>query len=203
MSTVTVKQGDTFSVVCTYTDDAGTAINLTLADGSVTLAKMADVATSTVFYRKTAGTGVPEVQTLATLKTDLGLTGTNSGDQTITLTGDVTGSGTGSFTATVANDAITNAKLANMATATFKGRTTAGTGDPEDLTATQATSLLNVFTSALKGLAPLSGGGTTNFLRADATWADPAQIWMPVVDGSDPPVFIITPDFNLVYVRIV
>lgn len=54
----------------------------TIDNSSVTLAKMADVATATVFYRKTAGTGVPEVQTLATLKTDLGLTGTNSGDQT-------------------------------------------------------------------------------------------------------------------------
>lgn len=43
---------------------------------------MADVATGTLFYRKTAGTGDPEVQTLATLKTDLGLIGTNSGDQT-------------------------------------------------------------------------------------------------------------------------
>jgi hypothetical protein len=32
---------------------------------------MADVATATVFYRKTAGTGTPEVQTLSTLKTDL------------------------------------------------------------------------------------------------------------------------------------
>lgn len=51
---------------------------------------MADVATSTVFYRKTAGTGDPEVQTLATLKTDLGLTGTNSGDQTITNTSNAT-----------------------------------------------------------------------------------------------------------------
>ena len=37
----------------------------------VTLAQMATVATGTVFYRKTAGTGIPEVQTLATLKTDL------------------------------------------------------------------------------------------------------------------------------------
>lgn len=51
-----------------------------IADGSITLAKLADVATGTVFYRKTAGSGAPEVQTLATLKTDLGLTGTNSGD---------------------------------------------------------------------------------------------------------------------------
>jgi hypothetical protein len=50
-----------------------------VADKAVTLAKMADVPTASVFYRKTAATGVPEVQTLATLKADLGLVGTNSG----------------------------------------------------------------------------------------------------------------------------
>lgn len=55
----------------------------TIANSAVTLAKQADVATSTVFYRKTAGTGAPEVQTLATLKTDLSLTGTNNGDVTL------------------------------------------------------------------------------------------------------------------------
>lgn len=53
----------------------------TIDNGAVTLAKQADMATSSVVYRKTAGTGAPEVQSLATLKTDLGLTGTNSGDQ--------------------------------------------------------------------------------------------------------------------------
>lgn len=78
---------------------------------AVTLAKMDDVATGTVFYRTTAGTGVPEVQTLATLKADLGLTGTNSGDQTITLTGDVTGSGTGSFVTAIASGVIVNADV--------------------------------------------------------------------------------------------
>lgn len=88
------------------------------------------------------------------------------------LTGDVTTT-VGTVATTIANDAVTNAKLANMATATLKGRTTAGTGDPEDLTGTQATALLDTFTSALKGLAPSSGGGTTNFLRADGTWAPP------------------------------
>ena len=36
------------------------------------------------------------------------------------------------------------------------------------------TALLNNFTSALKGLVPASGGGTTNFLRADGAWAAPA-----------------------------
>lgn len=54
----------------------------TIDNNTVSLAKMANVATSTVFYRRSALSGSPEVQTLATLKTDLGLTGTNSGDQT-------------------------------------------------------------------------------------------------------------------------
>jgi hypothetical protein len=35
-------------------------------------------------------------------------------------------------------------------------------------------SLIPVFTSIANGLAPLSGGGTSNFLRADGTWAAPA-----------------------------
>jgi len=53
---------------------------LTIGANKVTLAKQAQVATGTVFYRKSAATGNPEVQTLATLKTDLGLAGTNTGD---------------------------------------------------------------------------------------------------------------------------
>ena len=100
--------------------------------------------------------------------------GTNSGDQTITLTGNVTGTGTGSFATTIAVGVVANSMLANVATATFKGRTTSGSGTPEDLTATQATALLNTFTSALKGLVPVSGGGTVNFLRADGSWSAPS-----------------------------
>lgn len=88
------------------------------------------------------------------------------------LTGDVTTT-VGTVSTSIIAGAVTNAKLADVPTATFKGRTTAGTGDPEDLTATQATALLNLFSSTLKGLVPLSGGGTTNFLRADGTWAAP------------------------------
>jgi hypothetical protein len=34
--------------------------------------------------------------------------------------------------------------------------------------------LLDTFTSGAKGLAPASGGGTINFLRADGTWAAPS-----------------------------
>ncbi len=63
--------------------------------------------------------------------------------------------------------------IASVATARLLGRTTAGTGVAEALTGTQATALLDAVTSSAKGLAPASGGGTTNFLRADGTWAAP------------------------------
>lgn len=58
---------------------------LSVANGSITLIKMADVPTGTVFYRKSAGDGPPEVQTLAQLKADLGLSGDNTGDQDLGL----------------------------------------------------------------------------------------------------------------------
>ena len=67
-----------------YVDETALA-TFVLSDKSVTLQKMADVASSTVFYRKTAGSGSPEIQTLAQLKTDLGLAGNNSGDQDLSV----------------------------------------------------------------------------------------------------------------------
>jgi hypothetical protein len=112
---------------------------LTIDNGAVTLTKMADMATDSFLGRDTAGTGSPEVLSVATTKTLLGLTGTNSGDQTITLTGDVTGTGTGSFAATIANDAVTYAKIQNVsATDKLLGRSTAGSGDVEEITCTAA-----------------------------------------------------------------
>ena len=75
---------------------------------------------------------------------------------------------------TLFNNSVANAALADMPTARLKGRTSAGTGDPEDLTAAEATALLNTFTAALKGLVPASGGGVSAFLRADGSWSAPA-----------------------------
>src|SRR5574343_398490 len=67
------------------------------------------------------------------------ISGTNTGDQTITLTGDVTGSGTSSFAATIANDAVTYAKIQNVsATDKVLGRSTAGAGDIEEIACTAA-----------------------------------------------------------------
>lgn len=76
---------------------------------------------------------------------------------------------------TLTANSIGNVALADVPTATLKGRTAAGSGDPQDLTAAQAAALLPAFTSADKGLAPASGGGTANFLRADGTWASPSS----------------------------
>lgn len=61
------------------------------------------------------------------------LSGTNTGDQTITLTGDVTGSGTGSFATTIANDTVTFAKMQHISGTTLVGRHAGGTGSMQEV----------------------------------------------------------------------
>lgn len=96
----------------------------------------------------------------------------NGGGLTDGDKGDVTVSGTGTVI-TIDNDVVTNAKAANMSANSIKGNNTGGSADPADLTGTQVTAMLDVFSSTLKGLTPASGGGTTNFLRADGNFAAP------------------------------
>ncbi len=93
------------------------------------------------------------------------VSGTNSGDQTISLTGDATGSGTGAITLTLANNRVTFAKMADLATDKLIGRASAGTGDPEAIDCTAfARSLLddadsNAALTTLGGAAPTGGNG--------------------------------------------
>lgn len=62
-----------------------------------------------------------------TLKTKLDdISGTNTGDQTITLTGDVTGSGTGSFATTLSDTGVIAGTYKSL-TVDIKGRVTSGT----------------------------------------------------------------------------
>lgn len=74
---------------------------------------------------------------------------------------------------TITPNSIDNSELAQMPAHTIKGNNTGSTANVADLTATQVTAELNLFTTSLQGVVPASGGGTTNFLRADGTFAVP------------------------------
>lgn len=87
------------------------------------------------------------------------------------------------ISASILNQSVANAKLENMAQSTLKGRAAgAGTGVPTDLTATQATAILNAVvgdsgSGGTKGLAPAPSAGDAaagKFLKADGTYAVPA-----------------------------
>lgn len=104
---------------------------------------------------------------------------------TITLTGDVTGSGSGSIATTIANDAVSNAKLANMAAWTVKVRNAGTSGDPSD-------AALADFTEEA---APEPGDFILGFLASGELRKFDfgnvsADSYIPLVDGSEPPMFI-------------
>lgn len=105
--------------------------------------------------------------------------GVSDGDK-----GDITVSGGGTSWSIDAN-AVTLAKIVQIATARFLGRITGGSGNTEELTGTQATTLLDVFTTSLKGLVPSPGGvsNTTDFLRRDQTWAAPPNPTLASLGG--------------------
>ncbi len=91
---------------------------------------------------------------------------TPSGSGGITaLTGDVTATGPGSAVATIANDAVTYAKLQNVAANSFLGNTTASSGNATDI----ATNRIPLFASAITGTP-----SNTTYLRGDGSWATPS-----------------------------
>lgn len=95
--------------------------------------------------------------------TDLGLNWvTMSGDATINATGAIT----------IANGAVSLAKMANLAANSIIGNNTGSSATPLALTGTQVTAMLDLFSTSTgtKGLVPGSNGNTTYFLRGDLSW---------------------------------
>jgi hypothetical protein len=99
-----------------------------------------------------------------------------------------------------ADGSITNAKLANMAASTIKGKTAGSSGPPTDLTAAQVRTIINVADGANNYVHPTGDGNrhvpatlTTNngkFLKSGATAA--SEAWS-FVTGSD---VVISTDAN-------
>ena len=84
-------------------------------------------------------------------------------------TGDVTNSA-GSLALTIANNAVTNAKLAQAGSLTIKGNNTGGTANEADLTVAQVNAILPVFTTTLNGLVTAPGSVAGKVLSDNGTW---------------------------------
>lgn len=156
----------------------------TIATAAVTLAKMADLATDTIIGRDSALTGVPEA-----LSVGGGLEFTGMGGiQRSALTGDVTATA-GSGTTTIANSAVTLAKMANLATDSLIGRDTTGPGAPESLSVgggIEFTGAGGIQRSALTGdVTASAGSGTTTIATAAVTLAKMADLATDRLIGRD------------------
>jgi len=119
------------------TNATGTAAGLT-AGNVTTNANLTGVVTSTGNATAIANGAISNAMLANGAVANL--TGTNSGDNatntqysSLVSNANHTGDATGATALTIAANAVTNAKAAQMATKTYKGRTAAGTGNSEDV----------------------------------------------------------------------
>ena len=116
------------------------------------------------------------------------LTGTTNAAQEPAHTGDVTNSA-GSLAMTIAANAVTNAKAAQIATQTLKGRNTAATGNVEDISLSTAldwiggTAQGSVLYRDAAGWGLLAPGTSGQYLKTQGAAANP--LWGTLPGGGD------------------
>ena len=153
-----------------YTSNTGTVTSFGFTNANGVSGTVTN-ATSTPNLTVALGAITPTSVAASGTVTGSNLSGSNTGDQTITLTGDVTGSGTGSFAATIANNAVTFAKVQQIATDKILGRDTSGTGNVEELTVgggVEFTGSGGIQTSAFTGDVTKAAGGTAQTIATSA-----------------------------------
>jgi len=164
----------------------------TIANNAVTFAKIQNIASERLVGRHAGGSGNAQEVTVGN-----GLEFQGSGIRRSALTGDVTASA-GNNATTIANDAVTNAKLANMAEGTIKGRIASGAGDPEDLSATDARTVIGAAAASHNHFAaniriPESGQGLIGYIGdpvsvevgSQVNGATATRTWLNVADGAN------------------
>jgi hypothetical protein len=122
----------------THTGDVTGSTALTITDQSVTDAKLTHVATRTVKGRTTTGTGVVENITI-----DTDLTTVSSNHDTLASAKAIKTYVDNNSSSSIADESVTNPKLAHISTNTVKGRLSANTGDVEDITVAALKAAMN------------------------------------------------------------
>ena len=150
--------------------DSGTGI-LSLA---VPVAPILNSKGGLITYRQSIG---QQVQLTAVFDGNLLITDSAEDDglKWVTAQGDIEVDGALDGTFNITAGAVTLAKMATLAANSFIGNNTGSSATPIALTVTQATAMLNQFTTSAKGLVPASGGvGATYYLNANGGWTVPA-----------------------------
>lgn len=151
-----------------YTIDNGSVTTTKIADANVTTAKLADGSVTT--------TKIADVNVTTAKIADAAVTTGKLADNAVT-------------TAKVSDNSITNAKLATIATATVKGRITSGTGNVEDLTATQLRSVAGIRSVKLAAVAQYyvetTGSNSNDGTSVGTAWATLQYAWDWICNNVD------------------